>query len=129
MNTLLKSILIVFLIINSLDPLLSQETDKKALNKQIQQADISFYYDKDYFKAASLYEPLYNAYPENSNLAAKLGICYLNIEGKKKDALLLLEKASKNIVSERKEYSEYGEKASLDTYMYLALAYHANDSL
>ncbi len=129
MNTLLKSSLIVLLIINCLDPVLSQETDKKALNKQIQQADISFYYDKDYLKAASLYEPVYNAYPDNSNLAAKLGICYLNIEGRTMDALLLLEKASKNIVNEKKDYNEYGDQASPDTYMYLALAYHANDSL
>jgi len=127
MNTLLKNSLIVLLLINCLNPALSQ--DKRALNKQIQQADISFYYDKDYLKAASLYEPIYNAYPENSNLAAKLGICYLNIEGKKMDALLLLEKASKNVVNERKDYNEYGEQAPLDTYMYLALAYHANDSL
>ena len=127
MNTLLKNSLIVLLLVNCLNPALSQ--DKRALNKQIQQADISFYYDKDYLKAASLYEPIYNAYPENSNLAAKLGICYLNIEGKKMDALLLLEKASKNVVNERKDYNEYGEQAPLDTYMYLALAYHANDSL
>lgn len=127
MNTLLKNSLIVLLLINCLNPALSQ--DKRALNKQIQQADISFYYDKDYLKAASLYEPIYNAYPENSNLAAKLGICYLNIEGKKMDALLLLEKASKNVVNERKDYNEYGEQAPPDTYMYLALAYHANDSL
>ncbi len=127
MNTLLKNSLIVLLLINCLNPALSQ--DKRALNKQIQQADISFYYDKDYLKAASLYKPIYNAYPENSNLAAKLGICYLNIEGKKMDALLLLEKASKNVVNERKDYNEYGEQAPPDTYMYLALAYHANDSL
>ena len=45
------------------------------------------------------------------------------------DALLLLEKASKNVVNERKDYNEYGEQAPPDTYMYLALAYHANDSL
>jgi len=28
-----------------------------------------------------------------------------------------------------KEYVEYGEKAALDTYLYLAIAYHKNDSL
>ena len=33
-------------------------------------------------------------YPDNSNLAAKLGICYLNIDGKKAEALKLLVKAS-----------------------------------
>ncbi len=37
--------------------------------------------------------------------------------------------ASKNIVNDDKEYVEYGEKAPLDTYLYLAMAYHQNDSL
>ena len=33
------------------------------------------------------------------------------------------------MVSYSKEYIEYGEKAPLDTYLYLAIAYHQNDSL
>ena len=32
-------------------------------------------------------------------------------------------------MSNDKEYIEYGEKAPLDIYMYLAIAYHQNDSL
>jgi predicted dinucleotide-utilizing enzyme len=37
-----------------------------------------------------LFEAALKAYPDNCNVAAKLGICYLNIEGKEKDALRLL---------------------------------------
>ncbi len=59
----------------------------------------------------------------------KLGICYLNLDGKRADALKLLLKASLNVVNNEKEYSEYGEKAPFDTYLYLAVAYHQNDSL
>ncbi len=129
MNRLLKCSVTLLLIVNSSNLLFPQGTDKKALAKSIQVADNSFYYDKDYIKAASLYEPLYKANPGYSSLAAKLGICYLNIEGRKEEALDLLKKASTNIVSEKKDYIETGEKASLDTYMYLAIAYHMNDSL
>ena len=61
-----------------------------------------YYYDENYLKAASLYEPLVKAYPDNYNLAAKLGICYLNLDGKKVEALSLLKKASEGIVFRRK---------------------------
>ena len=102
---------------------------KKGFIKAVQDADIFYYYDQNYDKAAEHYESLLKIYPENSNLLAKLGICYLNLDGKKVDALKLLSKASLNIVSNDKEYLEYGEKAPLDTYLYLAVAYHQNDSL
>ena len=88
-----------------------------------------FIYEKDYERAASQYEYLLNLYPENSNLSAKLGTCYLNIDGKKRDALRLLIKASLNVVGDANEYTFYGEKAPLDTYLNLARAYHRNDSL
>jgi outer membrane protein OmpA-like peptidoglycan-associated protein/tetratricopeptide (TPR) repeat protein len=110
-------------------PILSQELSKKEFIKAVQEADISYYYDEDYVKAASLYEPLYKSHPDNSNLAAKLGICCLNIDGRKKEALQLLTTASASVVANDKEYVEYGVKAPLDTYLYLAVAYHVNDSL
>lgn len=117
------------LLLISLSPLFSQVLTKKQFIKSVQDADISFYYDEDYEKAAIQYAYLLGLYPENSNLSAKLGICYLNIDGKKGEALRLLEKASANIVEKDNDYIEYGEKAPLDTYLYRAIAYHKNDSL
>jgi outer membrane protein OmpA-like peptidoglycan-associated protein len=129
MNRSLILIPIISFFIIAFTTLLSQDVKKKAFIKSVQNADISYYYDEDYEKAASLYEPLSREYPDNYNLAAKLGICYLNIEGKKKDALRLLTRASSNVVSQDKDYIEFGEKAPLDTYLYLAVAYQLNDSL
>ena len=129
MKTAIRKALILSFLFFSLSPLFSQVLSRKEFVKAVGDADISYYYDEDYEKAALLYESLLNIYPDNSNLSAKLGICYLNIDGKKSDALKLLEKASANVVSNDKEYVEYGEKAPLDTYLYLAIAYHQNDSL
>jgi len=42
---------------------------------------------------------------------------------------ILLLKASENVVTNDKEYAEDGEKAPLETYLYLGIAYHRNDSL
>jgi len=92
MNRMPKCILTVLLFAYGFTAMNSQVTDK-TFARSVQQADISFYYDEDYLTAAKLYEPLYKAYPDNNNLAAKLGICYLNITGKKKEALELLKKA------------------------------------
>jgi outer membrane protein OmpA-like peptidoglycan-associated protein len=122
-------ILIVICFIISFTALSSQDIIKREFNRSVQVADMSYYYDEDYEKAAGLYEPLLKANPENANLATKLGICYLNIEGKKKDALRLLSGASSNVVSQNKDYTEFGEKAPSDVYLYLALAYQMNDSL
>lgn len=107
----------------------AQETAKKDFARAVKEADSYYYYDKDYERAAGLYELLLKEYPDYASLQAKLGICYLNIDGKKSDALKLLQEASKNVVSTAKEYKDSGEKAPLDTYLYLATAYHRNDSL
>jgi outer membrane protein OmpA-like peptidoglycan-associated protein/tetratricopeptide (TPR) repeat protein len=127
-NTFIKTALFSLLLF-SFHPVCSQVTTRKGFIKAFGEADASYYYDQNYAKAADMYETLLNSYPNNSNLTAKLGICYLNLDGKRKDALRLLSKAAKNIVNSEEEYLQYGDKASLDTYLYLAIAYHQNDSL
>jgi outer membrane protein OmpA-like peptidoglycan-associated protein len=129
MNYLPKAIICFTILISASATLLSQDQIKKEFIKGIKEADNYYYYDQDYEKAAKLYDPLLQANPGNSNLEAKLGICYLNIDGKKQEALSLLKKASANVAATEKEYQEYGGKAPVDTYTYLAVAYHQNDSL
>ena len=124
-----KRIVALSILLFSFVSLNSQETVNKGYLKSVQEADMYYFYDKNYEKAATLYEPLIKAYPENYNLAAKLGICYLNIDGRKVDALKLLKKASGGVVANTKEYKQTGEKAPFDTDLYLAVAYHQNDSL
>jgi outer membrane protein OmpA-like peptidoglycan-associated protein len=131
MNILIRKILFLsFLTLNFLSsPLLPQTASNKEFIRSVQDADLFFYFNEDFEKAASLYEVLLKKYPDNLNISAKLGICYLNVDGKKNDALKLLEKASGNVVKSDNEYLEYGQKAPLDTWFYLAHAYHINDSL
>ncbi|MCX6333191.1 MAG: tetratricopeptide repeat protein [Bacteroidia bacterium] len=129
MNFLSKLAFSVIFLTSCISSILSQESSKRDLIRAVQEADISYYYDEDFAKAASLYEPLVKAYPDNENLAAKLGICCLNIDGRKKEALELLARASTNVVENEKDYTEYGDQAPLDTWLYYAIAYHRNDSL
>jgi outer membrane protein OmpA-like peptidoglycan-associated protein len=129
MDQLPGRILFLTLLICSFTKISSQELTNKEFIRAVQDADIAFYYDEDYERAASLYENLLKIRPGNSNLSGKLGICCLSIDGRKGEALKLLQTASKNVVNTDKEYTEFGEKASLDSYLYLAIAYHVNDSL
>jgi hypothetical protein len=126
---LLKKIIFLILFFRIIFPAYSQTNSKKEFISVIKDADNYFYFDEDYERASILYETLHTSYPDNSNISAKLGICYLNLDGKKDEAIHLLLKASKNIAENEKDYVEYGEKAPLDTYLYLAVAYHMNDSL
>ena len=123
----IASLIILFLL--SFNYLSSQTITKKQLIKAVQEADAFFYYDQDYEQAAEHYKPLADAFPENSNLAAKLGISYLNIDGKRTEALKYLRAAISNVVKNDDDYTEYGDAAPLDTYLYIAIAYQQNDSL
>jgi outer membrane protein OmpA-like peptidoglycan-associated protein/tetratricopeptide (TPR) repeat protein len=129
MNRPLSGVILIVLLTSYFNTLISQELTRKDIIRTVQNADIFFYYDENYEKAAKIYETLNKAYPDNANFAAKLGICYLNIDGRYHEALRLLKSASSNVVKKDRDYIEYGEQAPLDTYLYLAIAYHTNDSL
>lgn len=129
MTRLTKRFLSFFLLISCFTILNSQEITLKELARSVQNADVVLYYDKDYEKAASLYEIILEAVPENSNIQAKLAMCYLKLDGKKTEALRLLESASRNVAGSEREYTETGQKAPLSTFRYLAEAYHLNDDL
>lgn len=133
MKTIIRNSLIISVLSVTFLSVFSQEIPKREFIKAVEDADLFYYYfdenDDNYESAAKRYESILIDYPENSNVAAKLGICYLNMDGKKAEALKLLKAASKNMVSTEEEYKDTGEKAPFDTELYLATAYHQNDSL
>ncbi|MGB8490248.1 MAG: hypothetical protein WCE64_04265, partial [Bacteroidales bacterium] len=125
----IRKIILTIFLLSGFISLTAQEPAGKEFVKAFQNADMYYYYDQNYLKAAELYEPLEKTHPENYNLAAKLGICYLNLDGREADALRLLKKASEGIAASQKEYKSTGDRAPVDTYLYLAIAFHDNDSL
>ncbi len=129
MNLTGRKIIVLSFLLLTFSTLQSQSLTNKDYIRSVQEADQYFYFSEDYESAARLYEALLLKYPDNQNLQAKLGISYLNVDGRKMDALKLLINASRNVVSSDQEYIEYGRQAPLDTWFYLAHAYHVNDSL
>jgi len=58
---------------------------------------------QDYSDALPTYLQLFEKMPESANLAFRIGVCYLNIAGKRNLSVKYLEAASKNISAKHKE--------------------------
>ena len=103
--------------------LLSQEI--KNQQESFLEAEYFFMY-QDYSDALPAYLQLYEKMPENSNLAYRIGICYLNISGKKNLSVGFLEAASKNISAKHKEGTISQIAAPYDALFELGNAYRIN---
>jgi len=82
-----------------------------------------FLMNEAYPDALSLYLQIYEKLPENANIAHCIGICYLNIQGKKNMAIGYLESAVKNISAKHKEGTINQISANYDALYDLAKAY------
>ena len=85
-----------------------------------------FLMKEDYADALGSYLQLYEKNPDNANLAYCIGVCYLNIPGKKNLAIDYLETASRNMSAKHKEGTLTQVAAPYDALFYLATAYRIN---
>src|SRR5674476_1011673 len=76
--------------------------DNKELQETFLEAEY-FLMSRDYSDALALYLQLYEKQPENSNLSYRIGVCYLNIPGKKNFSVEYLETAVRNMSAKHKE--------------------------
>lgn len=85
-----------------------------------------FFMNEDYSDALPAYLKLYEKMPENANLAFRIGVCYLNIQGKKSLSVSYLEAAAKNISAKHKEGTITQITAPYDALFELGTAYRIN---
>jgi len=98
-------------------------------NKNLQDTFLEaeyFFMNEDYPDAITYYLQLYEKLPDNSNLAYCIGVCYLNIPGKKNLSVDYLETASKNMSAKHKEGTINQVAAPYDALYNLALSYRIN---
>ncbi len=81
---------------------------------------------EDYTDALPYYLQLYKKYPDNLNLAHKIGLCYLNIYGQKNLSIEYLEKAAKEATADYREGSLKQKTAPYVAWFNLANAYRIN---
>jgi len=90
-----------------------------------------FFAQEDYAEALYTFTKVYNdGYQDNANINYRIGVCLLNIDGKKTEAIPYLEKATENITDRYREGNFKEEAAPWDAYLNLGNAYrisHAFD--
>ncbi len=80
----------------------------------------------DYADALPYYHGIFTAMPENSSIAFRIGLCYLNLEGSKNMAIEYLEKASQNLTGKYREGSLRQTEAPYEALFFLGDAYRIN---
>lgn len=85
-----------------------------------------FFMNEDYSDALTYYLQLYEKLPDNPNLAYRIGVCYLNIPGKKNLSVDYLETASKNMSAKHKEGTINQIAAPYEALFELGKAYRIN---
>jgi tetratricopeptide (TPR) repeat protein len=116
---------IVCLIVTTLFTITLLPQEVKNFQESFLEAEYFFMYE-DYSDALPTYLQLYEKMPENANLAFRIGVCYLNIAGKKNLSVRYLEAASKNISAKHKDGSISQIAAPYDALYELGNAYRIN---
>jgi hypothetical protein len=122
---MLMSKRIVCLIVAVISSVTVFAQENKSLQETFMEADY-FLLKEDYSDALSYYLQLYEKLPDNANLAYSIGLCYLNIQGKKNLSISYLEAATKNMSAKHKEGTISQIAAPYDALYDLAKAYRIN---
>lgn len=99
------------------------------VNKQLQNTFLEaeyFFMNEDYSDAINYYLQIYSELPDNANIAFSIGVCYLNIPGKKDLSVKYLETAVNNMSAKHKEGTLNQVAAPYDALYELAKAYRIN---
>jgi hypothetical protein len=118
-----KRIVCLLIVSSVIFPIYAQDMKK---NQELFLEAEYFLLYKDYSDALPYYLDLYESMPENSNLAFRIGLCYLNIPGQKNLAISYLEKASKNSSARYKNGTITQITAPYESWINLADAYRIN---
>jgi tetratricopeptide (TPR) repeat protein len=117
--------IIVTLIITAIFPLSLIAQDLKTYQETFNEAEY-FFMNGDYPDALAYYLQIVEKFPDNANIEYRIGVCYLNINGKKNLSIDYLQTASKNMSAKRKEGSVSQLTAPYDALFELGEAYLIN---
>ena len=86
-----------------------------------------FFAEEDYEEALYAFDQVYkNGYQDNAYINYRMGVCLIDIKGRKAESIPYLEKASKNMAKTIKEGKLSEEHAPYDALLYLGNAYRIN---
>ena len=125
----MRNLLRIFLVVVSISVFADNDpVDVKAMFWDAE----TFFYEKDYKEALTIYNNIVRSGTENANIDYRIGICYLKGYHKNSDkvkAIRYLEKAVQSVTKDYKEGEITEVQAHEDAYIYLADAYAINNEL
>jgi outer membrane protein OmpA-like peptidoglycan-associated protein len=84
------------------------------------------YLTEDYEAALKMYEKLLKMEPGNRNIQYLIGLCYLDIPGKKQESIPYLEASIQSMTNKYKDGSYREKEAPFEALFYLGKAHHLN---
>ncbi len=134
-NLSLLSLLIVLFSYSTVS--VAQEFDPVKLEKSLSKASFKDKYETAsrlmaenlYVYAAKIWVDIIDNNKGNADVNYKAGLCYLNIGNERAKALPYLKEAEKGISKNYDPYSFLEKNAPIETYYYLAKAYHVNEKI
>ncbi len=125
----MRNLISIFLIVISISVFADKDPiDVKAMFWDAE----TFFYEKDYKEALTIYNKIVEAGTENANIDYRIGICYLkgyHRNSEKIQSIRYLEKAVKSVTKDYKEGEITEVNAYEDAYIYLGDAYAVNNEL
>ena len=99
-----------------------------AQNVKVDFSDGEFFYaEEDYEEALYAFSQVHkNGYQDNAYINYRIGVCLINVPGRKTESIPYLEKAVKSISENAKEGKLGEEKAPPDALLYMGNAYRIN---
>ena len=89
-----------------------------------------FFAQEEYQEALYIFQKVYdNGYQDNANINYRIGVCLLEIPGRKPEAIPYLEKAAQSISERYREGSLKEENAPPDALLFLGNAYRIDEQL
>jgi outer membrane protein OmpA-like peptidoglycan-associated protein len=124
-----RTIISALLLFSAALGLRGQNDDNIALKEYY--ADAEFFLAQEFYvDALQDYQEIYKrGFKDNANINYKIGICYLNIPGKKEKAIEYLEKAKESASLKYRESSLKEKFAPIDAYLFLGNAYRVNNKV
>lgn len=121
---MISRILPLFMVLLNTLPLFSQ--DQKAFRQMYKEAESILLYLDQEDDALKLFLAMEKMEPSNANIQYKIGLCYINMKGKKNLSIPYFRNATLHM-SETYEDSYEETNAPFDALFYLGMAYHINN--
>lgn len=120
----MKKLILLFLLSLSLNLIFAQDS----FNQKFLEAN-TLMEENSYNVALPIWLELSMEQPDNCNVNYKIGVCYIHSANEKKKSLDYLAKAIERTTNNYDPFSSSEEKSPVETYFYLARAYHLNYEL